>query len=217
MGDALAQQCLQACARAGGASLAALYRIDDQARPADFYLLGLATPMHQSYLERYQGSDPLHPRRCQNLALDLVPLRLGQAAQATGSRERYAGFLARHGICDVVEIFARQAGQAVLGLSLLRREAEGSFSAGELERLHGLQAMLELAMPRLATSPQPRVLTALTPRERELAELLRAGYGNKRLAQLLGIGLPTVKTHLINLYRKVGVANRTELVTSLYF
>ncbi|UUW72702.1 helix-turn-helix transcriptional regulator [Pseudomonas oryzihabitans] len=216
MGDALARQCLLACARVGGASLAALYRIDHQARPADFQLLGLATPMHQSYLERYQGSDPLHPRHCQNLAIDLVPLRLGQAAQAAGSRERYAGFLARHGICDVVEIFARQAGQAVLGLSLLRQEAEGAFSAGELERLQGLQAMLALALPRLATHSASVGLTALTPRERELAELLRAGHGNKRLAQLLGIGLPTVKTHLINLYRKVGVANRTELVTALF-
>lgn len=216
MGDALARQCLLACARAGGASLAALYRIDHQARPADFQLLGLATPMQQSYLERYQGSDPLHPRHCQNLATDLVPLRLGQAAQAASSRERYAGFLARHGICDVVEIFARQAGQAVLGLSLLRREAEGAFSAGELERLQGLQAMLALALPRLATHSASVGLTALTPRERELAQLLRAGHGNKRLAQLLGIGLPTVKTHLINLYRKVGVANRTELVTALF-
>ncbi|MDC7828026.1 MULTISPECIES: helix-turn-helix transcriptional regulator [Pseudomonas] len=216
MGDALARQCLLACARAGGASLAALYRIDHQARPADFQLLGLATPMHQSYLERYQGSDPLHPRHCQNLATDLVPLRLGQAAQAASSRERYAGFLARHGICDVVEIFARQAGQAVLGLSLLRREAEGAFSAGELERLQGLQAMLALALPRLATHSASVGLTAITPRERELAQLLRAGHGNKRLAQLLGIGLPTVKTHLINLYRKVGVANRTELVTALF-
>lgn len=216
MGDALARQCLLACARAGGASLAALYRIDHQARPADFQLLGLATPMHQSYLERYQGSDPLHPRHCQNLATDLIPLRLGQAAQAASSRERYAGFLARHGICDVVEIFARQAGQAVLGLSLLRREAEGAFSAGELERLQGLQAMLALALPCLATHSASVGLTALTPRERELAELLRAGHGNKRLAQLLGIGLPTVKTHLINLYRKVGVANRTELVTALF-
>lgn len=216
MAAALVQQCLHACARAGGASLAALYRIDAQARPADFQLLGLATPMHQSYLERYQSSDPLHPRLCRNLAVDLIPLRLGQAAQAANNRERYAGFLARHGICDVVEIFARQAGQAVLGLSLLRREAEGAFSAGELERLQGLQAMLELALPSLAPGPQPLELAALTPRERELAELLRAGYGNKRLAQLLGIGLPTVKTHLINLYRKVGVNNRTELVTSLF-
>jgi DNA-binding NarL/FixJ family response regulator len=56
----------------------------------------------------------------------------------------------------------------------------------------------------------------LTPREWQVAELLRAGLSNKEVARQLGVGLPTVKTHLINLFRKVAVSNRTELVTTLF-
>lgn len=46
--------------------------------------------------------------------------------------------------------------------------------------------------------------------------LLREGVSNKQLARHLDLGLPTVKTHLINLFRKVGVKNRTELVGALF-
>ncbi|WP_164707486.1 helix-turn-helix domain-containing protein, partial [Metapseudomonas otitidis] len=56
----------------------------------------------------------------------------------------------------------------------------------------------------------------LTPREREIALLLRDGLGNKALARHLDLGLPTVKTHLLNLFRKVGARNRTELVGMLF-
>jgi DNA-binding NarL/FixJ family response regulator len=42
------------------------------------------------------------------------------------------------------------------------------------------------------------------PRERQIAELLRQGHSNKLIARALEVGLPTVKTHLINLFRKLG-------------
>lgn len=59
-------------------------------------------------------------------------------------------------------------------------------------------------------------LAGLTPREREIAWLLRDGADNKTIARRLDLGLPTVKTHLINLFRKVGAGNRTELVSTLF-
>ncbi|MCW5342331.1 response regulator transcription factor, partial [Pseudomonas aeruginosa] len=52
--------------------------------------------------------------------------------------------------------------------------------------------------------------------EREIALLLRDGVSNKCLAQCLGLGLPTVKTHLLNLFRKTGARSRTELVKRLF-
>ena len=41
--------------------------------------------------------------------------------------------------------------------------------------------------------------------------MLRAA-GDKKVAYELGLGLPTVRTHLHRIYEKVGVADRAELI-----
>jgi DNA-binding NarL/FixJ family response regulator len=50
----------------------------------------------------------------------------------------------------------------------------------------------------------------LTRREREILMLLAEGHSNTRLARMLWVTDQTVKFHLSNIYRKLGVANRTE-------
>jgi DNA-binding NarL/FixJ family response regulator len=50
----------------------------------------------------------------------------------------------------------------------------------------------------------------LTPREHELLELVASGATNSRLARQLFVTEQTVKFHLSNIYRKLGVANRTQ-------
>jgi len=56
--------------------------------------------------------------------------------------------------------------------------------------------------------PAPR----LTPREREIIQLLSEGHRNKRVAQELGISIKTVETHRTALMRKLGVNSIVELV-----
>jgi DNA-binding NarL/FixJ family response regulator len=50
----------------------------------------------------------------------------------------------------------------------------------------------------------------LTPRELEILRLVAAGKSNSRIATELWVAEQTVKFHLSNIYRKLGVANRTE-------
>jgi DNA-binding NarL/FixJ family response regulator len=50
---------------------------------------------------------------------------------------------------------------------------------------------------------------ALTRRELEILRLARDGVGNKEIARDLWITEQTVKFHLSNVYRKLGVSNRT--------
>lgn len=52
----------------------------------------------------------------------------------------------------------------------------------------------------------------LTAREREILVLLSEGYQNKIIASDLSLSEHTVKVHLQNLYRKLGVHNRTQAV-----
>jgi DNA-binding NarL/FixJ family response regulator len=50
----------------------------------------------------------------------------------------------------------------------------------------------------------------LTRREREILTLVAEGYSNAELARMLWVTRQTIKFHLSNIYRKLGVANRTE-------
>jgi len=51
----------------------------------------------------------------------------------------------------------------------------------------------------------------LTPREREIVDLISVGLSNKEVGRQLDLQEGTVKVHLHNIYTKVGVANRTAL------
>lgn len=52
----------------------------------------------------------------------------------------------------------------------------------------------------------------LTQRELEVLGLAAKGLGNKQIANELGLSIPTVKSHLVNIFNKLGVASRTEAV-----
>jgi len=62
---------------------------------------------------------------------------------------------------------------------------------------------------RQPTTPE----TVLTARETEVLRLVASGHSNKQIAVALGIGESTVKTHLLKVFDKLGVADRTRAVT----
>lgn len=63
----------------------------------------------------------------------------------------------------------------------------------------------------VADGPAPvPALDALSPREREVLRLLADGLSNKELARALNVSENTIKTHLANLYAKLGTRNRVQ-------
>ena len=52
----------------------------------------------------------------------------------------------------------------------------------------------------------------LTPREREVLELLAAGASNKAIARELDVSVHTVKFHVASLLRKLGASGRLEAI-----
>ncbi|MGI6558317.1 MAG: response regulator transcription factor [Limnochordia bacterium] len=51
----------------------------------------------------------------------------------------------------------------------------------------------------------------LTPREREIAMLMATGLTNKEIGAKLFVSEHTVKNHVSNIYRKLGIDDRTQL------
>ena len=56
-------------------------------------------------------------------------------------------------------------------------------------------------------------LYLLTPREKEILQLLAEGYTNQRIAKKLVVSVYTVKNHVHNMLDKIGIQNRTQLVS----
>lgn len=64
----------------------------------------------------------------------------------------------------------------------------------------------------LAAQNAPDPLEKLSPREREVLAALLEGLPNKLIARRLGISEKTVKTHLTNVFRHIGVTDRVQAV-----
>ena len=65
----------------------------------------------------------------------------------------------------------------------------------------------EFGMSRM---PGPELLT---PREADVLEHLQLGRSNAEIAMMLHVGVETIKTHVRNIYRKLGVHTRRDLAT----
>ncbi|MER5767876.1 helix-turn-helix transcriptional regulator [Streptomyces sp. NPDC001985] len=88
-------------------------------------------------------------------------------------------------------------------------------AAGEVARecRNGFWAdRAEAALDRLDL---PGSTQTLTRQETKVAQLARAGYSNRRIAETLFLTVRTVEFHLSNVYRKLAISGRRELVTAL--
>ena len=61
--------------------------------------------------------------------------------------------------------------------------------------------------------PAPLVMAAsISPREQEILYSLSVGSSNQEIAAQYSISTSTVKTHLENIYRKLGVSSRMQAI-----
>ncbi|KGD22577.1 response regulator transcription factor [Burkholderia pseudomallei] len=208
---------LQALARP---TATVFYRIDASGEPVDFELFGMTAAMHRAYVSRYRPLDPLHPSRCASQPGAVVTLASQLPDERRDTSSYWTGFLRRHGVVDVVEVLLRDGGAVLAAFSLLRLAGDGRYSAPEIAALRAVQPVVEAALlpPLRAVRGIRRIAcdVRLTHREEQIARLVRDGRSNKAIARDLALGQPTVKTHLLRMFRKLGVSNRTELVGALF-
>ena len=65
----------------------------------------------------------------------------------------------------------------------------------------------------MLTTPEARINSVLTPREREVLALLAAGSTNAQIADQLVVSESTVKSHVKHILRKLRASNRAEAVS----
>ncbi len=113
-------------------------------------------------------------------------------------------------------------------ISLSRTSAHGGFSDDDVARLTAVIPFLQASVQHYWTHFRTRHVASvpdtaaeevfqsfgeglLSPREREIAQLLLRGHSTVSVGLRLGISPTTVKTHRKNLYAKLGISTQFEL------
>lgn len=110
-----------------------------------------------------------------------------------------SGFLLKDAPADELVRAVRvvAAGEALLASSITRR-------------------LIAEVTARRSAAPRSAVLDALTPREREVLELIAEGKSNGEIASELFVAEQTVKTHVSNVLGKLGLRDRAQAVVFAY-
>jgi DNA-binding NarL/FixJ family response regulator len=106
-------------------------------------------------------------------------------------------------------IVMKHSGLQVL-LESIRCVVSGKHWVDQESVPHLIQAVRGMEPPLRAAAAKQDL--GLTPREMQIIALIVAGYTNKDLAHELKISANTSKHHLTNIFNKLGVSNRLELV-----
>ena len=97
---------------------------------------------------------------------------------------------------------------------LLKAAPQAEIVAGIRSVAAGQSALSpQVAVRLVERMRRPEPETVLTARELDVLRLVATGHSNKQIAAKLGIGESTVKTHLLKVFDKLGVADRTRAVT----
>lgn len=216
-------------------SATVFYWVGADNEPSGFELFGMTEMMHRTYLQRYCTLDPMHPSRFSTQTGNVLTLAGELPETVRGASVYWQRFLNPHQVVDVMEVLLRDSAPGAQGtrpaaaFSLLRMAPAEAFSADDQHHARAVQPLLEAALvpalreqramrthARHGTEVENDIRPNLTHREQQIARLVRNGLSNKEIARDLALAQPTVKTHLLRMFRKLGVSSRTEMIGALF-
>ena len=102
---------------------------------------------------------------------------------------------------------------------LLKSVTGAELASGIRNAVAGQTVIGHEFVPKLladATRGPAQADPGVTQREREVLELVAEGLGNRAVADRLGMSTRTAQKHMENLFKKLGVHDRTELVAAAF-
>lgn len=166
--------------------------------------------------EADNGEEALRALADPNLVVDVVMMDL-QMGPGMGGIEATGQITAAHG--PPVLVLTTYDTQADITAALAAGATGYLLKDAPAETLR--QAVRDAAIGRPVLSPTVTAqllkrlnapTLALSPREIEILQRLSTGATNRELAKALFISEATVKTHLVHIYDKLGVGNRTQAI-----
>jgi DNA-binding CsgD family transcriptional regulator len=172
-----------------------------------------------SYEAYYQYHDPITSKMQQHREATLVEQVMPQAELV--KTEFFNDFLHRDGLYWGVNLYAWDGDDNIGDMRIWRSRKRERFGPDAIELLELIKPAFVTALKRArGAQAETSTLTGrsgagegakLSERERAVVQLVSIGLRDKAIAQRLGIGFTTVRTHLAHAFRKLGVENRTQL------
>ena len=182
------------------------------------------------YLEGPFREDPFY-----QTSMDRPRSRIYRLSRVTAGKlqltDYYRNYYADTGTVDEAVYLSKLRSGNVINISMMRLPRHGEFNEEEYERLYLLAdpvaellkshsehddfAITHLIQPgidhQIDLAFQTFGASMLSPREKDVLELMLRGYGTDVSAQRLGIALETVRRHRKSIYRKLDVSSQTDL------
>ena len=182
------------------------------------------------YLDGPYREDPFFQtsmNRPKSRIYSLSRLTSGRLEQSTYYRDYYRDT----GTVDEAVIVSPLEGGNIINLSMMRLPSQGEFSDDEYQRLYSLSDTVSVLIRKhsefdtfaVQNLIQPGIdhqidlafrtfgSSLLSPREKDVLELMLRGYGTDVSAKRLDIARETLRRHRKSIYRKLDVSSQTDL------
>jgi DNA-binding CsgD family transcriptional regulator len=181
---------------------------------------GVAINMDLSYVEKYQNYfQHCHASTTRRwMRQGVNPVNAIIPHRELERTEIYNDFLRPSGHYYGINLFAFDGRDSIGDIRIWRKKGHPDFDRDEVGLLSLIAPGFTQALKRIeARSGEKnrirRTSARLSPREAEIADLAAQGLADKEIARRLGVTFATVRTHLDNAFSKLGVRNRTQLVS----
>lgn len=197
------------------------YLLDERLQPTALYSHG-APPGFLTEYEKMRAADPMFRHLVATNSFTHSMALLDGRSWLDHPLHR---LMTRWGLDFTIEAPLTYNG-IIRGTINMARGGRKYFSAASLDTARFLTGEINIAFQRICEVDalraeldalrSPPALPPLRTRARQVAEAAAAGLGNREIASRLGISENTVRTHLKQIYRALGVRTRAQLARRFY-
>lgn len=171
-----------------------------------------------AYDRHYRYCDPITSQLAMRRSATPVNAIMPQAALV--KTEFFNDFLYKDGLYWGMNLHVWDDDRNIGDLRIWRGEKRTNFTRADVELLDLIAPAFTAALRRARAAEQRLAdhegcSAALSCRERQIVVLVADGCSDKQIAQRLGIGFTTVRTHLGHIFEKLNVNNRVKLACRL--